>query len=147
MRTWASGRSAALETEVVAVGDGTATIGIGSLDGLPSSLAGRVMVSTPQGRRPLVDVGRYASTIGEWAAARVGDLVTVYGDADSGAMSATDLAETIGTIGEEIALRVSPLVPRNLPLTSDQTDSSRRAVSSCQLVAIERSFSSYLRPW
>ena len=27
-------------------------------------------------------------------------------------MSATDLAETIGTIGEEIALRVSPLVPR-----------------------------------
>ncbi|WP_457098615.1 alanine racemase [Microbacterium sp. P5_E9] len=102
-----------LETGVVAVGDGTATIGIGSLDGLPSPLAGLVMVSTPQGRRPLVDVGLYASTIGEWGAARVGDLVTVYGDADSGAMSATDLAETIGTIGEEIALRISPLVPRN----------------------------------
>ena len=106
-----------------------------------------MVVDSAADRRPLVDVGLYASTIGEWEAARVGDLVTVYGDADSGAMSATDLAETIGTIGEEIALRISPLVPAELPLTSDQTDSSRRAVSSCQLVAIERSFSSYLRPW
>ena len=71
------------------------------------------MVSTPQGRAPLIDVGLNASTIGAWEAARVGDLVTVYGDEDSGAMSATDLAETIGTIGEEIALRISPLVARS----------------------------------
>ena len=30
----------------------------------------------------------------------------------AGAASSTDLAELIGTIGEEIAVRVSPLVPR-----------------------------------
>ena len=61
----------------------------------------------------LGDVESGEPEIGECVGARVGDLVTVYGDADSGARSATDLAETIGTIGEEIALRVSPLVPRN----------------------------------
>ena len=102
-----------LETDVVAVGPGTATIGIGSLDGLPSSLAGRAVVSTRQGRHPLVEVGLYASTIEGWDSARLGDLITVYGDEATGAMSPTDLAETIGTIGEEIALRVSPLVPRS----------------------------------
>jgi alanine racemase len=39
--------------------------------------------------------------------------VIVYGSGADGEASATDLAEIIGTIGEEIAVRVSPLVPRS----------------------------------
>jgi alanine racemase len=39
----------------------------------------------------------------------VGDEFTVFG---AGGSSATDLAEAIGTVGEEIVLRISPLVPR-----------------------------------
>ncbi len=35
--------------------------------------------------------------------------MTVFGP---GAASATDLAEAIGTVGEELLVRVSPLVPR-----------------------------------
>ena len=38
--------------------------------------------------------------------------MTVFGPGDADESSATDLAEAIGTIGEEIAVRVSPLVPR-----------------------------------
>ena len=44
-----------------------------------------------------------------WPEALIGDEVVLYGD---GAASATELAEALGTIGEEIALRVSPLVIR-----------------------------------
>lgn len=104
---------ARLETEVVSVTDDVATIGVGSLDGLPSTLGGRAFVQTPDGRHPLVEVGRYASTVRGWPGARPGDVVTVYGSPTAGAMSATDLAEEIGTIGEEIVLRVSPLIVRD----------------------------------
>ena len=78
-----------------------------------------------------------------WPEALIGDEVVIYGD---GAVSATDLGEAIGTIGEEIALRVSPLIAREYRERLSQ-DSIRRDVSSCQLVAMARSFSSYLRPW
>jgi alanine racemase len=47
-----------------------------------------------------------------WDGAAVGDQVMIYGPGSAGEGSATDLAELIGTIGEEIAVRVSPLVPR-----------------------------------
>jgi alanine racemase len=47
--------------------------------------------------------------VAAWPHAAIGDEVTVFG---AGAASATDLAETIGTVGEEILVRVSPLVPR-----------------------------------
>ncbi len=44
-----------------------------------------------------------------WPEALFGDEVVIYGD---GAGSSTDLAEAIDSIGEEIAVRISPLVPR-----------------------------------
>jgi alanine racemase len=50
--------------------------------------------------------------VAAWPGAVVGDTVTIYGPGAAGEVSATDLAELIGTIGEEIALRVSPLVER-----------------------------------
>jgi alanine racemase len=54
-----------------------------------------------------VDLGH--TVIAAWPNAAIGDEITVFG---TGAASATDLAEAIGTVGEEILVRVSPLVPR-----------------------------------
>lgn len=98
-----------LDATVVAIGPGTAHIDVGALDGIPSTLGGRVSVSTPGGLRRLISVEDRA-TIDAWPGASIGDLVTLFGG--SGGPSATDLAEAIDSIGEEIAVRVSPLVPR-----------------------------------
>ena len=105
--------AARLETDVVAVDAGDVRIGIGALHGLPSSLRGRATVGTPAGRRALRVVGGSDSVVETWPGVAVGDTVTVYGPGVQGELTATDLAELIGTIGEEIAVRVSPLVPRH----------------------------------
>ena len=47
-----------------------------------------------------------------WPGAAVGDEVSVFGPGARGESSVTTLAEAIGTVGEEIIVRVSPLVPR-----------------------------------
>jgi alanine racemase len=100
---------ATLAAPVVAIDDEGAHVAIGALHGLPSTLAGRVTVASPAGPRALRRIGALQSVIEAWPEALVGDEIVVYGD---GAGSATDLAEAIETIGEEIALRVSPLVSR-----------------------------------
>jgi alanine racemase len=102
---------AALEAHVTAVDDDGASIDIGPQDGLPSTLAGRVTVGTPGGPRALKASGS-GFRVARWPDAAPGALVRIYGPGDGGESSATDLAEAIGTIGEEIAVRVSPLVPR-----------------------------------
>lgn len=86
------------------------TLDLGSADGLPSTLAGRLRVSTPAGPRVVRRIDPYACVVDSWPTASIGDEVVVFG-ADA-SMSATDAAELIGTIGEEIALRVSPTIPR-----------------------------------
>jgi len=68
-------------------------------------------VGTPAGRRSLLTVG-VGSSVEAWPDAAPGDVVAIYGPGDHGERTATDLAEAIGTIGEEIAVRVSPLIPR-----------------------------------
>ena len=100
---------ATLAAPVVRVDEQGVHIAIGALHGLPSTLAGSVEVMSPAGPRPLLRVGALESVVQAWPEALVGDEVVIYGD---GGPSATDLAEAIGTIGEEITLRVSPLVAR-----------------------------------
>ncbi|UIN29316.1 alanine racemase [Microbacterium binotii] len=97
------------DAEVLSVDGDRVRIDVGALDGLVSALAGRVDVMTPAGPRRLVAVDEVSATVSGWDGARAGDRVRIYG---TDAASPTDLAETIGTIGEEIALRVSPLVER-----------------------------------
>ncbi|WP_106813960.1 alanine racemase [Microbacterium timonense] len=101
-----------LAADVIEVHDDVLEIGIGALHGLPSSLGGRAALGTPAGRRRLLGVGATRSTIEAWPGAAVGDEVTVFGTGEHDDPSSTDLAEEIGTIGEELAVRVSPLVPR-----------------------------------
>jgi alanine racemase len=97
---------------VVAVDADQVRIGIGSLDGLPSTLNGRATVGSPAGPRALRVIGASDSLVETWPNAAVGDTVAIYGPGLQGEPTATDLAELIGTIGEEIAVRISPLVPR-----------------------------------
>jgi len=102
---------ATLEADVVETGPFT-RIDVGAAHGLPSALTRRAAVGTPAGPRTLTGIGDTASLVESWAGAEVGDTVAVFGTGDRGEGSSTDLAELIGTIGEEIAVRVSPLVPR-----------------------------------
>jgi alanine racemase len=102
---------AALEARVIEVGPHEVAIDVSGLDGIPTSLGGRITVGTPAGPRTLTAVGP-GFRVAAWPDAAPGDVVRIYGPGETGESSATDLAETIGTIGEEIALRVSPLVPR-----------------------------------
>lgn len=100
----------ALRAEVVAIAPDDAVIGVGSAHGLPSSAAKRLHVATPQGRAVVTEVGPETLRVKRWNGVEVGDVVTVFG-AD-GADSATDVAERLDTIGEEIVLRLSAEVPR-----------------------------------
>ncbi|MFT4305864.1 MAG: alanine racemase [Microbacterium sp.] len=104
--------AATLLAPVTAVREDTVTVGLGALDGLPSTLGGRVSVGTPAGPRALREVGDTALTVAAWPGAAVGDEVAVFGPGALGEQTATTLAEAIGTVGEEILVRVSPLIPR-----------------------------------
>ncbi|WP_345802595.1 alanine racemase [Microbacterium sp. AZCO] len=100
----------ALVARVSTAGDETVSVDAGSLDGLPSTLAGRIDVGTVEGPRALRSIGVDDSVVEAWETAQPGDEVLIFG---AGApVSATDAAERIGTIGEEIALRVAPGIPR-----------------------------------
>ena len=103
--------AASLVATVIDVTDGRATIGIGSFDGLPSSLSG-ARVGTTDGARVLADVGHTSSIVEGWPEARIGDEVVVFGAGDQGETSATTLAERIDTVGEEILTRLTPRVRR-----------------------------------
>lgn len=103
---------ATLVARVVHATSDLATIGVGSVDGVPSSLAGRISVATPVGRRALVRVGLFDADVMGWPGVSVGDEVAVFGAPTGGAPSPTDIGEAVGTVGEEPLLRVSPLIPR-----------------------------------
>lgn len=104
--------AATLVAPVTGVDGDTVQVGLGSLDGLPSTLAGRVTVGTPGGARALLAVTETSLTVAAWPGAAAGDEVAVFGPGSRGESSATTLAEAIGTVGEEIMVRVSPLIPR-----------------------------------
>ncbi|TQK19486.1 alanine racemase [Microbacterium sp. SLBN-154] len=97
---------------VLEVADDVVRLDVGSRDGLFSSLASRADVATPGGSRRLLTVSGATSEVAAWPGAAVGDRVVVYGGAGRDEETATSLAETIDSIGEEVAVRVSPLVPR-----------------------------------
>ncbi len=100
---------AALDAPVLAVDDEGVRVGIGSADGLPSVLGGRMSVGTPDGPRRMLRIDELHCLVEPWPGAATGQRVRIMGQ---GTSSPTDLAEAMGSIGEEIAVRVSPLVER-----------------------------------
>lgn len=100
---------ARLEAPVIETGP--VRVDVGVFEGLPSSLAAVARVGTAAGSRMLREIGEHLD-VEEWPGAAIGDIVTVFGPGAQGEASATDLAERIDTIGEEILLRLSPLIER-----------------------------------
>ena len=101
---------ATLTASVIAVEGDVVRLDIGHLHGLPSPLERRFSVATPAGPRRVLAIESTSTTIESWPDADLGDVVILFGR--GGVASATDLAELVDTIGEEIALRVSPVIPR-----------------------------------
>ena len=101
--------AASLVAPVTHVARHEVTLGIGALHGVPSTLARRTALVIDGRRVAVRDVGLTHLRVEAWPDAAVGDEVCVFGP---NAASATDLAETIDSVGEEILVRVSPLVPR-----------------------------------
>lgn len=99
-----------LDASVVTVADTGVHLDVGSLHGLPQALAGRFDVQTTGGPRRVREIGPTRLVVEPWPGAQPGDRVAVFGG--GAAVTATDLAELVDTIGEEIALRVSPVLPR-----------------------------------
>ncbi|GAB3798077.1 alanine racemase [Humibacter antri] len=111
-----------LRTRVVDVRDGEAILPVGGWHGVPSSVVGsraaRVDASTGavgvgirRKRHPVLRIGR------DWMSVQAGDAATgdeavLFGPGDDGEPTATEWAESIDTIGEELVLKVDRRIPR-----------------------------------
>ncbi|GAA4482674.1 alanine racemase [Microbacterium panaciterrae] len=104
--------AAELTATVLGIDGDEVVAGIGSFDGLPSTLGGRVQVGTPAGPRTLRSVQLDTVRVAAWDGAAVGDEVVLFGRGGSGESSPTTLAEEIGTVGEEILCRLTAHVRR-----------------------------------
>ncbi|WP_341942063.1 alanine racemase [Microbacterium sp. LWH10-1.2] len=102
---------AELTATVVEIADGAAVIGIGSFDGLLSTLAG-MPVGTESGTRLLTSIGHTTSVMSDAADLAVGDTVWIFGAGAHGEVSATSVAERVDTVGEEILTRLTSRVRR-----------------------------------
>lgn len=102
---------AELTATVVDIVGGNALVGVGSFDGIPSTLAG-ARVGTPAGARELVKIDETTSLVEGWAGMQRGDSIWVFGAGEHGESSATTLAERIDTVGEEILTRLTSRVRR-----------------------------------
>lgn len=104
---------ASLVAPVIRVDGEHAVIGIGSFDGLPSTLSGS-RVGTPDGVRILRRIDHTICVVEGWPGMDVGDEVHLFGPGAHGESSATTLAESIDTVGEEILTRLSTRVRRTV---------------------------------
>ncbi len=99
-----------LKAPIVRIDGDSVVLGVGSLDGLPSTLSRLMHVESEFGTHRVRQIGLDETCLDWWTEASAGDWVTVFGGRT--AASATDLAERIDTVGEELLLRVSPLIER-----------------------------------
>lgn len=102
-------------TEVVRRLEGNlAVVPIGSAQGVPAGAAGIVPVTVHGRRYPIVgDVEQDHFVIDAGTdTVRVGDRAVIFGRADRGELTLQEWGDSLGTIGEEIIVRVSPSVPR-----------------------------------
>lgn len=92
------------------VGPVDVIVDAGFTHGLLSSAAGHLFAATAVGRHPVTEIGPDTLRLPLADGIEPGQTVTVFGAGE--ADSATDLAERIGTIGEEIVLRLAADLPR-----------------------------------
>jgi len=101
---------ATLVAPVADVTGDAVTLAVGSLDGLDSRLAGHLDAGTPGGPRRVRTVAETTTIVEAWPGAAPGQDVALFGG--RAPLSATDVAELLGTIGEQVVLRISPRLPR-----------------------------------
>ena len=102
-----------MRAPVIAVSESTATIGVGSGDGIQSPAVGRASVAI-RGKRHLLTELDIDSLVVEAKAGsvEVGDDATVFGPGDSGEATPEDWAIWAQTIGDEIVARAGERLPR-----------------------------------
>ncbi|MGA0566044.1 alanine racemase [Rathayibacter sp. KR2-224] len=100
-----------LRTRVVDVRDGQAVLPLGAWNGVPSIAAGKVSVGLRGERHDVLRIARDWMTVAA-GNATIGDEVVLFGPGDDGEPTATEWAEAIDTIGEEIVLKVDRRIPR-----------------------------------
>jgi alanine racemase len=99
-----------LRARVIDVEAGRGILALGVADGLPATAR---MTAAVDGRRVALDVGLVESSVAA-DGARVGDVVTVIGREERGEPTLQEWADATGTIGEEIAVRLSPRIERRV---------------------------------
>ncbi|WP_298036428.1 alanine racemase [uncultured Microbacterium sp.] len=103
--------AARLSASVLEIRADHVVIDLGSFDGVPSSLAGS-KVGTPAGPRAMSALGPMTSQVEAWPGAEIGDEVWIFGSGENGEDTATALAESIDTVGEEMITRLTSRVRR-----------------------------------
>lgn len=88
------------------------TVPLGFGDGLAGECAGRVEVSIAGQRHPIVAVGIDSVTVLSPREYERGDDVVFFGTGSAGEQTLQEWADALGTIGEEIVVRLSPRLVR-----------------------------------
>ncbi|NNC10654.1 alanine racemase [Planctomonas sp. JC2975] len=101
-----------LRTHVVERRGDCAVLPLGAWHGVPSIAAGRGRVGVKGRGRLVQQIGTDWMTIAADEDVLVGDDVAVFGPGDVGEPTATEWAELIDTIGEEVVLKVDRRIPR-----------------------------------
>lgn len=91
---------------------GTARIDVGGVDGLLRDTVGAVSVTIRGVRHPLTALSALHSDVRMNGRIETGDEVLLFGPGTAGEQTITEWADAMGTIGEELAIRVSRGQPR-----------------------------------
>jgi alanine racemase len=105
-----------LSTRVAYLVRGLAVIPLGYAQGVPAGAPGVVPVTIGGIRHPVVAVEQNHTVIDvggpAGAVVRLGDPVVIFGRAERNELTLQEWADALGTIGEELVVRVGPEVPR-----------------------------------
>jgi alanine racemase len=100
-----------LRARVVDRAGDSAVLAIGAADGLPDSARG--LHAAVAGRRVAIDIGLTETLVAD-PSLEPGDVVTLLGREDRGEPTLQEWADGLGTIGEEIVVRLSPRIERRI---------------------------------
>lgn len=94
-------------------GTSVAVIPLGSAQGIPTGAPGAVGVAIGGRRYPILRVEQNHTVVAMGdATVGVGDTVVIFGRTGRGEPTLQEWADALGTIGEELVVRISPSVPR-----------------------------------
>ncbi|MEO7007466.1 MAG: alanine racemase [Terrimesophilobacter sp.] len=101
-----------LSTHVAQLARDSAVVPLGYAQGVPSGAPGILPVTIRGTRHRVLAVEQNHTVIDAGAGVALGDPVVIFGRAQRGELTLQDWADALGTIGEELVVRVGPDVPR-----------------------------------